>query len=525
MMRKCALLFKIQLLQQFGINRLIHSGTSREKRRMLLLFIGGVLLALLLADYSAGAAYGYVYLGLEDLLPSMMILISAMITLVTTFLKGNGILFGFHDYDMIMSLPVTSFTVVLSRMASVYGMNLLFNLVALVPAGIVYGSAAELSFSSWIMLFFLLFLAPLLPLAAATLLCILITAVSLRFRHRNLVTIVLSLTLIFLFLAGSMQTSQWDSRDITALGKAAGDAVNHYYPPASLVSKAVVSSSWADFGLFTLLSIAGALLLLAVLSLFYTRLNTLLGAVHTRGGYQLKELRVSTPFRALFSKELRRYFSCSIYVLNTVMGVLLLLALSIALVFFDPSQLEDLLNLPGAGQWFRSLAPLIPLFFIGLSPTTNSSISLEGKNRWIIYSAPVETITVFDSKIAVNLILFLPCVLVSSLLLALGLKTGLLNTLLLFALPVVYTFFISVAGLMINLKFPLYDWESEYAVVKRGTAVLVSMLLGFLTTLVPIAAAILFQNPLAVTAVFTLLYAALTLWIYQRLKAVKLFVA
>ena len=362
-------------------------------------------------------------------------------------------------------------------------------------------------------------------MAAATLLCILITAVSLRFRHRNLVTILLSLTLIFLFLAGSMQTSQWDSRDITALGKAAGDAVNHYYPPASLVSKAVVSSSWADFGLFTLLSIAGALLLLAVLSLFYTRLNTLLGAVHTRGGYQLKELRVSTPFRALFSKELRRYFSCSIYVLNTVMGVLLLLALSIALVFFDPSQLEDLLNLPGAGQWFRSLAPLIPLFFIGLSPTTNSSISLEGKNRWIIYSAPVETITVFVSKSAVNLILFLPCVLVSSLLLALGLKTGLLNTLLLFALPVVYTFFISVAGLMINLKFPLYDWESEYAVVKRGTAVLVSMLLGFLTTLVPIAAAILFQNPLAVTAVFTLLYAALTLWIYQRLKAVKLFVA
>lgn len=100
-----------------------------------------------------------------------------------------------------------------------------------------------------------------------------------------------------------------------------------------------------------------------------------------------------------------------------------------------------------------------------------------------------------------------------------------MNTLLLFALPVVYTFFISVAGLMINLNFPLYDWESEYAVVKRGTAVLVSMLLGFLTTLVPIAAAILFQNPLAVTAVFTLLYAALTLWIYQRLKAVKLFVA
>ena len=42
MMRKCALLFKVQLLQQFGINRLLHSGTSREKRQMLLLFIGGV---------------------------------------------------------------------------------------------------------------------------------------------------------------------------------------------------------------------------------------------------------------------------------------------------------------------------------------------------------------------------------------------------------------------------------------------------------------------------------------------------
>ena len=78
---------------------------------------------------------------------------------------------------------------------------------------------------------------------------------------------------------------------------------------------------------------------------------------------------------------------------------------------------------------------------------------------------------------------------------------------------------------MINLKFPLYDWESEYAVVKRGTAVLISMLLGFLTTLAPIASAILLKSPLAVTAVFTLLYAALTLGIYQKLKAVRLFVA
>lgn len=525
MMRKCALLFKVQLLQQFGINRLLHSGTSREKRQMFLLFIGGVLLALLMAGYSVGAAYGYVYLGLEDLLPSMMILISAMITLVTTFLKGNGILFGFQDYDMIMSLPVTSFTVVLSRMASVYGMNLLFNLVALVPAGLVYGIAANLSFSAWIMLFFLLFLAPLLPLTLATLLCILITAVSLRFRHRNLVTIVLSLSLIFLFLAGSMQSTQWNSNDITALGKAAGDAVNHYYPPASLVSKAVVHSSWADFGVFTLISVGGALLLLAVLSHFYTRLNTLLGAVHTRGGYQLKGLRVSTPFRALFSKELRRYFSCSVYVLNTAMGVLLLLALSIALLFFDPEQVEASLNLPGAGKWFCSLAPLIPLFFIGISPTTSSSISLEGKNRWILYSAPIDTITIFDSKIAVNLIICLPCVLISSLLLALGLKTGLWETLLLFVLPVVYTFFISTAGIMINLKFPLYDWESEYAVVKRGTAVLICMLLGFLTTLVPIASAVLFKSPLAVTAVFTLLYAVLTLWLYQKLKSMRLFVA
>ena len=43
-------------------------------------------------------------------------------------------LFGFKDYDLVMSLPVPTSSVVLSRIASLYAMSLLFGVLVMVRA-------------------------------------------------------------------------------------------------------------------------------------------------------------------------------------------------------------------------------------------------------------------------------------------------------------------------------------------------------------------------------------------------------
>ena len=72
-------------------------------------------------------------------------LVGAIAGAVAAFLKTNGVLFGFKDYDLVMSLPVPTSSVVLSRIASLYAMSLLFGVLVMVPAFAVYASAAGVS--------------------------------------------------------------------------------------------------------------------------------------------------------------------------------------------------------------------------------------------------------------------------------------------------------------------------------------------------------------------------------------------
>ena len=62
--------------------------------------------------------------------------------------------------------------------------------------------------------------------------------------------------------------------------------------------------------------------------------------------------------------------------------------------------------------------PLIILSFgVGLTCTTGSSISIEGKNLWILKSSPLEVKDIFISKIAVNIILLVPAIIFDTIML------------------------------------------------------------------------------------------------------------
>ncbi|MBW4081450.1 hypothetical protein [Paenibacillus sp. S150] len=94
----------------------------------------------------------------------------------------------------------------------------------------------------------------------------------------------------------------------------------------------------------------------------------------------MKPLEASSPFHALYKKELRRYFSSSVYVLNTGIGMILLLVMSISLLFVSPGKLGELAAIPQLSHGLGTLAPFLVSLFVTLSCTAPSSISLEGNH-------------------------------------------------------------------------------------------------------------------------------------------------
>ena len=74
-------------------------------------------------------------------------------------------------------------------------------------------------------------------------------------------------------------------------------------------------------------------------------------------------------------KELKRFFSSTVYVINSGMGVVMAIAFSLAIVVVGPSQL---IAYPGIESILQKIAPFT-IALISMTCTTCVSLSLEGK--------------------------------------------------------------------------------------------------------------------------------------------------
>lgn len=525
-MNKCWLLLKVQLLGFFNVNRLLHTKDKKDKRQLVMMGAVMLLVLAMVIMYSSTLAIGYAYLGLENMIPATVLIICAVITLAITFFKSNGVLFGFRDYDMVMSLPVNNVAVIISRLLTVYIMNFFISCVGMLPAIIVYGITVNASLSVWLMIAISPFLAPLLPMMVSMILGALITAVSVRFRYKNLVMAILSIAAtILVLIISTFYGGQLDNTSqLAAIGTALAEAINRIYPPAVLFTHALVHSDWGSFLQFAFISIGITIVFVLLLSIFYDKINAALFAGRTKSNYHVGELKTSTPFMALYVKELRRLLSCPIYLVNSSIGAVLLIVMGISFLFLNTEQIDAMLGIPDVMAIGKQLAPWLVSLLIAMSSTTAASISIEGKSRWLMCSSPVTTMTVSNAKIAANLTILVPAILISSTLLAIGLQTNLTETTALFLIPLTYSLFIATIGLAFNLKFPKYDWTSEQQAVKQSISVLATLLVGMIVALIFCGLTFILGNhPIITLFGSTILIIGATAVIYQKVVKHKLY--
>ncbi len=483
-MRDILLLMRVHTRNTLGFNKAIHGKSRGEKTKMVLfaclLALAGLLLLGVSTMYSAMIAYSlYETNAPLALLPAIMMAVSSCIALFTTIYKAGGILFAFRDYDLLMSLPLRSKTVVLSRICILYSMNILFTLVVMVPAGVVYAVMA--SPPLWYYLFFVLtlFLLPVVPVLVATVIGTLVTAATARFRHKNALTLVFTMAVMVAVVFGSMNMGA-AMENIADFGSALMKIVDRVYPLTGVYTRAVCQGDLLSFALFVGISLVAMAVYVWVVGRKFGVLHSMLTGVGARSNYKLTRLKQGSPGAALCKKEIRRYFSSPVYVLNTGIGLVLMTVFSIAVTFLGADQLEEILDVPMLGSLVGSVAPLFISLFVTMTYTTACSISLEGKNFWLLRSLPIATRTVLWSKIALNLLLILPVVALNTVILAIGLRADALQTALLFFTPAAYALFISVIGQLLNLLFPNFGWTNETAVIKQSAPAFLTMLAGFL---------------------------------------------
>ena len=141
------------------------------------------------------------------------------------------------------------------------------------------------------------------------------------------------------------------------------------------------------------------------------------------------------------------------------------------------------------------------------------SVSLEGKNIWVVQSLPVPAWYVLRAKLTMHLLLAGAASLLCSVCTAIVLHLDALNAALMILLPVAYIFMLAGIGMLIDLKRPNLAWTNETAPIKQGASVTISLFGGWIYAIVIIAVYLMAADAVMSSAAYLSIALAVTVCI------------
>jgi len=495
MIKQIKLLAGLSLCNLLGMNEFRFTRDTKKKTRYRLMEVLWCLLAVMMMGYVGAMSYGLIYMRMAYYVPAVLALCVAILVFVFTMLKAGTVLFDKGIYEKQIALPVTVRAIIISRFLSMYFSDMLLGILVMLPGMAVYGVMERPGLSFYLYGLLGSIFLPLLPLTLASVVGAVITGISSRWRKKNLVAIVLTMLFVCLLLVGSFGMSEVDvgrlEEMVQQLAPLIEEQIRNTYPPALWLSEAMANGKIGMLLLFIAVSIGGFLVFLEALRPFYGKICSLLNAHAVRGNYRMKGLNTRSVMQCMVDRELRHYFSSVIYVTNTLVGNVLTVILAGAVLAVGKETVEEMIGMPGIVD--RGLPVLLGML-PAMMPLTACSISMEGKQWWMMQTFPVSRREVLKSKVWAGILVAAPFYLVSEMLAIIALKPVGLELLGILAVPAAYIYFGAKAGVFINCRFPSFDWENEARIVKQSASALVMMLAGIVSGMVPMALLICFPG-------------------------------
>ncbi|MGI6710829.1 MAG: hypothetical protein ACOX4W_05240 [Bacilli bacterium] len=472
-------LVKVNFINDFRLNNLFKGIKRKSKLKISLIIFFSILIYFLMMGIIT--AYFYIFgeiFQAENAIYLILLLglsIASFLSLIATVFKVNGYLFGARDFDLLMSMPIKPKTIIGSKLFGLYLMNLIFFSIIYIPTIALYFYFGGFDVVSLIISVFIFFIAPLFPIAVSGFIGYILGFFIYRFKYKNLLTIIGSLAFIVVVMALSFAMPDASNAEMVTFFES--KFKNIYYLAVFAVEG--IEHNFLSLLIFTAISIIPSLLFVLLVGKNFVGANERTKRVYRNKNYVYVAKTPNSVRVSLVKKEFKRYFTIPIYFLNTIVGPIMSTVMS---VIFLVSGGEVIAATGIDNSMFYLILIAIAIFTYGMISTTASSISLEGKQFWIMRSLPIKTEDVFFSKMAVNIGICLPFIIINPILASIFLGFNLIGFVFLLIIPMLLIVCISAFGLFVNLLLPRFDWDTPTKVVKQSASVLVVMLGGFLLT-------------------------------------------
>ena len=520
------ILLKNSFINSTRINSLSKGvSTSNKKKKLLIttatLLLIAAVICFMSTTYSIALATVLKPMGYLDLILIVAVLFSCILSFITSIYKAQGTLFSSKDYDLLMALPIRNSTILTSKILSLMSINYIGTALVIVPASIVYFIYnGSLSWIFFIILIIGLIFIPMIPIISASIIAVAIIFVSSRFKHKNIVTTVVGMIAFLLIMILSMNMQNYINEFI-ANSDSIVKGLSSIYLPAMYLKEALVNYDIFALIKFILISIVPFLIFILVFSKTFKVINGELSESYKKANYKVSKLEASSVIKSLITQELRRYFATPIYVMNTAFGMVLLVAASIATLFVSKETLVEFLGYPEIANMIPVEILVFLVFTIGLSCTTNSSISLEGNRLWILKSLPIEPNDIFKGKIITNLIITIPASIIANVFFYIGLKFDIKYLIFNLVISIVFAIVSAILGIIINLYFPKMEWTNPTTVVKQSASVMITILGILILILVVVAVSVVLVKVFNITNMMIILSSVLIIFLIALFVSIK----
>jgi len=499
-MNKFIKLLKFQFKYKIGLTQLKHYTEKKTINKVIAAFssVGALIfVALMLFTYSMLLMVIFdsaKIIGMPELLPSLLVIAGQLMVLVLGMLYVFSIMFSNKDVEFLSAMPFKPGQIFLSMFSIVYIMELLSVSIILIPGFAIFGVNTGADFTFWIKTFIILLFFPMIPLAIATSLMLLLMKATNRFKHKEAIATISGFVLITGFMVGNSYFSTSVSTQNNSAFMAnflSGkidiiDVLTKNFPNIKLAMKAITLpgiEGVLSLIEFILLSLAFILITYFLGSKFYIKIIQSSGGIKHGKALSTNKIKATGPVMAYFIKEWRIILRTGIYAMNGLFSIVLGPIMLIP-IFFTSSKssasefaalFEQLkFNLPALTLGICA----ITLFIATLNPAASTTISREGTEFWISKVIPQSPVVQIKGK-------FLACLSIS----LLSVITTICTAQFILRLPLFNFIFILIFALIacspavslsiiVDLLRPKLIWGSPTEAIKQNANVLIGMLLS-----------------------------------------------
>lgn len=437
----------------------------------------------------------------ETIFIGLILFLVLMVTVIQVIFSSINILYFTKDTESILPLPLKPYQIILARTNVIIIVQYFIEIiVGLIPLA-VYGFKMDLGPMYYVPVIITLILLPILPIILISLIVMILMSFSKITKNRNKFQLFTTFLVLAVAIAFSIAMVKIDEQSISdaqmaqMMSKANSmiEMIKEYFPTLKYSINAILSNDIMTM-IIEFVKVVGislvAYIVYAILSqkLYFKGLvGSLFSGENKKKNKKIKlGVKRKNIGRMYIGKEFKTLLRNPVYLVQCILPAVLLPILCIVLIAIslDEATINDILNylsqINADGVVLLAILGIIQ-FFSMITYISITAISRDGKNAVFMKYIPLSLYKQYIYKTIPNIIMNLFSIVIVLAVSKYLVDISILNMIVVFVIAMIMNIAQSFLLLIVDLKRPKLQWNSEYAVVKQNFNLIFPMVFSLIS--------------------------------------------